>query len=296
MGLDITLLAVDWAHLRAIPADARTAWLEDAAWPDDQWPPHEEYQSGWTWPEGPGEQHWARYAFTMSSYKPHFWAGRRWDDVRDAAHPELRVALDTYLLALVWDGPDGNVRHDGPVFPGDPWDPEPLAVCPPADLPAVAEAWERARTAARHVARAVRGARRGSSWLDQGLRPVRRVRPGVERACRGGRRSRLGPDRAALTAASGGGRPWGHPAARPRSTVDENARPSLRGVVTVHASWPEGPCPRSPRSGPADVPASQGVGEASVSTPLSTPRATIPFHCPNSLLLSISHHGHRTDT
>ncbi|PVC80232.1 hypothetical protein [Streptomyces sp. CS131] len=144
MGLDITLLAVDWAHLRAIPADARTAWLEDAAWPDDQWPPHEEYQSGWTWPEGPGEQHWARYAFTMSSYKPHFWAGRRWDDVRDAAHPELRVALDTYLLALVWAGPDGDVRHDGPVFPGDPWDPEPLAVCRPADLPAVAEAWERA--------------------------------------------------------------------------------------------------------------------------------------------------------
>ncbi|MFB8381167.1 DUF4331 family protein [Streptomyces rubiginosohelvolus] len=83
--------------------------------------------------------------------------------------------------------------------------------------------------------------------LDQGLRPVRRVRPGVERACRGGRPSRLGPDRAALTAASGGGRPCGRPAARPHSTFDENAQPSLRGVVTERRSGRHGQPVAQPR-------------------------------------------------
>ncbi|MFI9203076.1 hypothetical protein [Streptomyces sp. NPDC053048] len=35
MGLDITALIVDWAHLESIPADAREDVLTDAAYPDD---------------------------------------------------------------------------------------------------------------------------------------------------------------------------------------------------------------------------------------------------------------------
>lgn len=36
---------------------------------------------GWSWPEAHGSPWYARYEFrnTLTSYKPHFWAGERWD-------------------------------------------------------------------------------------------------------------------------------------------------------------------------------------------------------------------------
>ncbi|WP_316754631.1 hypothetical protein [Streptomyces herbicida] len=66
----------------------------------------------------------ARYEFhsTTGSYKPHFWAGESWDDVREFAGPVLRRTLDAFLGHLVWDG--GGVDEvvvvpDSGPFPGD---------------------------------------------------------------------------------------------------------------------------------------------------------------------------------
>ncbi|MFJ9645246.1 hypothetical protein [Streptomyces sp. NPDC101206] len=63
-----------------------------------------------------------RYEFagTLGSYKPHFWAAQAWEDVRAAADPALRSALDTFLSALIWPGtdPDTDAEHVDPgLFP-----------------------------------------------------------------------------------------------------------------------------------------------------------------------------------
>ncbi|MEU6001121.1 hypothetical protein ABZ837_25235 [Streptomyces sp. NPDC047197] len=41
---------------------------------------------------------------TLGSYKPHFWAGERWEHVRDFAGSGLRTALDRFADALFWEG------------------------------------------------------------------------------------------------------------------------------------------------------------------------------------------------
>ncbi|MFI0780781.1 hypothetical protein [Streptomyces sp. NPDC021212] len=78
--------------------------------------------AGWVWPAEPGRSWLGRYEFggTLGSYKPHFRAAHAWDHVRGAAERELRVALDGFLSALIWWGPevDTDAEHvDADLFP-----------------------------------------------------------------------------------------------------------------------------------------------------------------------------------
>lgn len=52
----------------------------------------------------PGNAWYGRYAFrnTLGSYKPHIWAGHRWDHMRDFVEPKLRDSLDRFSDALFW--------------------------------------------------------------------------------------------------------------------------------------------------------------------------------------------------
>ncbi|WP_208636957.1 hypothetical protein [Streptomyces swartbergensis] len=88
MGLDITVLAVDW----------------DA-----------ESERGWVWPAASGVPWWVRYEFhgTIGSFKPHFWAGQAWEDVREHAGPEQRAHLDAFLQGLFWDAGTGTEDDTG---------------------------------------------------------------------------------------------------------------------------------------------------------------------------------------
>ncbi|MFE4251400.1 hypothetical protein ACFRU3_18235 [Streptomyces sp. NPDC056910] len=155
MGLDITVLVVDWDHLGRTPAAERLGMLEDAAYPDDDCDDgvggaDAGVEHGWVRrPETP----WcALYEFfrTLGSFKPHFWAGQAWEDVRDFAEPDLRAALDVFLAGLFWQGLDDadtdTSAEDEPVvglFPAerDPWHPRLLVVRTPEQVPDLARAW-----------------------------------------------------------------------------------------------------------------------------------------------------------
>ncbi|WP_328347346.1 hypothetical protein [Streptomyces violaceus] len=50
MGLDLTVLAVDWERLERTPFEERYALLEDAAMPEDELDRYAEPQRGWVWP------------------------------------------------------------------------------------------------------------------------------------------------------------------------------------------------------------------------------------------------------
>ncbi|WP_199546824.1 hypothetical protein [Streptomyces sp. N35] len=103
MGVCMEVLIVDWTHLRSVPAGQRDRMVEEAAFgPDgayDYDPPE-----GWTWPDPDEARWWARYEFvaTMTSYKAHFWAGERWEELRPFVDPPLRAALDQFGAPLFW--------------------------------------------------------------------------------------------------------------------------------------------------------------------------------------------------
>jgi hypothetical protein len=143
MGLDITVLMVDWKRLGECPIGERIELLWDAAFPGDieEYP---EVEKGWVWPSGTGEPWFAMYEFphTLGSYKPHHWAGSAWDDVRDFAEPPLRAALDVFVTGLLWDG---SYVDDG-MFPspGDRWRPHLLVCRPPETVPPLLESWSQA--------------------------------------------------------------------------------------------------------------------------------------------------------
>ncbi|WJY43279.1 hypothetical protein QT196_39155 (plasmid) [Streptomyces sp. P9-2B-2] len=67
---------------------------------------------------GPDGAFFAVYEFlrTCGSFKPHFWAGERWEPLRDHADPMVRTGLDTLLLGLIWNGSDGEAEHTDPGF------------------------------------------------------------------------------------------------------------------------------------------------------------------------------------
>lgn len=139
MGLDITVLAVDWQRLEATPRDERLGLLEDAALPEDELDRDAEPRKGWVFPASSNVPWCGRYEFhsTPGSYKPHFWAGQAWEDVRDFADPVLREHLNGFLGPLLWD------EDDTGLFPADPdpWRPELLLVCPPPTVSALAVHW-----------------------------------------------------------------------------------------------------------------------------------------------------------
>lgn len=145
MGLDITVLGLDWAELERVPPSERDALLYEAAAPDDD-PPHPEPEVGWMMPASPRVPWSGRYEFagTLGSYKPHFWAAHGWDTVRAYADPALRAPLDGFLGGLIWWGEEED-EDEGPdpgVFPSDvtPWRPNGLVVPPPA-VPGLIARW-----------------------------------------------------------------------------------------------------------------------------------------------------------
>ncbi|MFH8798430.1 hypothetical protein ACH4F6_02340 [Streptomyces sp. NPDC017936] len=144
MGLDITVLGLDWAELERTPAAERQDLLYEAACPEDA-DPYAEPGTGWVLPASPKVPWSGRYAFhsTTGSYKPHFWAAEGWDTAREFAEPALRESLDGFLLHLLGEGSD---PPEAGLFPSDatPWTPNLLLACPPSLVPGVAAHWARA--------------------------------------------------------------------------------------------------------------------------------------------------------
>ncbi|WP_055495226.1 hypothetical protein [Streptomyces sp. TP-A0356] len=124
MGLDITVLIADWSWLEKAPSRERLEQLRDA-WYDDEtglWDGDAPMVAGdWVWPRGPNGAYFGVYEFrrTCGSFKAHFWAGERWEAFRDHVDPLLRAELDTLLMGLIWNGPDGEAEHTDPGFFSD---------------------------------------------------------------------------------------------------------------------------------------------------------------------------------
>jgi hypothetical protein len=148
MGLDITVLVADRSWLARVPARGRIARLRDA-WYDDGtglWDPEAPVDGkGWVRPGGPDGARFAVYEFahTLGSFKAHFWAGERWEHVRDHVDPLLRDAVDEVLGGLVRDGPDGEARHTDTAFFGPDARGVLLALAPEG-VRRLAAAWGRA--------------------------------------------------------------------------------------------------------------------------------------------------------
>lgn len=152
MGLDINVLIADWSWLGEVPPGERVSRLRHAWYADETglWD-HDApaIEGGWVWPQGPHSTSFAGYEFrgTLGSFKAHFWAGERWESVRDHADPSVRAGLDTLLLGLIWGGLDGEAEHIDPGFFCD--DPAVthgvLLARSPRSVRGLAEMWERVR-------------------------------------------------------------------------------------------------------------------------------------------------------
>ncbi|MGW5732973.1 MULTISPECIES: hypothetical protein [Streptomyces] len=152
MGVDISVLIADWSWLGEVSPEERLTRLRDAWYADETglWD-HDApvIEGGWCRPRGPRSASFAVYEFrgTLGSFKAHFWAGERWESVRDHADPLLRGELDALLLGLVWAGPDGGAEHVDPGFFCD--DPAltygVLLARSPDGVRDLAGAWERVR-------------------------------------------------------------------------------------------------------------------------------------------------------
>ncbi|MER5209715.1 hypothetical protein ABT063_03750 [Streptomyces sp. NPDC002838] len=151
MGLDITVLAVDWGQLGRTPAGEREELLWEAAYPGDDIDLDAEPEVGWVFPASPKVPWSGRYEFrdTLGLYKAHFWAADGWDTVREYAAPALRLPLDGFLRGLIWAGADPDdedALSEAGLFPSDsePWRPRLLLACPPPAVPGLAAHWARA--------------------------------------------------------------------------------------------------------------------------------------------------------
>ncbi|MFD5836345.1 hypothetical protein ACFWHV_22700 [Streptomyces collinus] len=145
MGVATEVLIVDWPRVEATAPAAREELLIDAAFGEVYGDDLSEH--GWSWPSQPGEDWYGRYAFrnSLGSYKPHFWAGHRWDHVRDYVEPTVREALDRFNDALFWHGLEGTtgVGSGLPELPC-PWAADLLLWCPPDHVPVIAGWWRQA--------------------------------------------------------------------------------------------------------------------------------------------------------
>ncbi|MGW2028543.1 hypothetical protein [Streptomyces decoyicus] len=148
MGMDITVLVVDWGHLMEVAPGDRLKVLQESAYEDDE---SDEVDAGWVWPAGPDRSWLGRYEFggTLGSYKPHFWAAQAWEDVRACAGTVLRTALDDFLSGLIWSGPeaDRDAEHvDAGVFSSEDglWRPGPLIARGPRTVACLNHCWQEA--------------------------------------------------------------------------------------------------------------------------------------------------------
>ncbi|MFE0136101.1 hypothetical protein ACFWY6_31715 [Streptomyces sp. NPDC059037] len=146
MGLCMELLIVDCAYIEATPAELRADLVETAAFgSDDARGP--DLPEGWSWPDAQNGPWYASYEFrnTLTSYKPHFWAGERWDKMREFVQPELRTALDEFSAPLFW-GEYNWEFADPPFTPAVPgrenhWCPETMRWLLPEDVKALHHFW-----------------------------------------------------------------------------------------------------------------------------------------------------------
>ncbi|MGA4995227.1 hypothetical protein [Nonomuraea bangladeshensis] len=149
MGLDITVLIVDWAHVKEAPPDQRLELLMGVACSADG-SDLEDPERGWMWPSVSAAPWFARYEFyrTLGSLKAHFWAGQAWEEIRGFADPDLRVSLDGFLSGLFWYGPDpanDAVHVHGDLFPADIDRSRGLSLAyPPEAVPALVKSWVKA--------------------------------------------------------------------------------------------------------------------------------------------------------
>lgn len=146
VGLCMELLIVDRAYISTVSAELRADLVQTAAFgSDDLW---EASQSeGWTWSDAENGSWYARYEFrnTLTSYKPHFWAGERWDKMRRFVRPGLRTALDEFSAPLFWGEHNWEVA-DPPFTPAVPgrenhWCPETMQWLLPEDVAALHHYW-----------------------------------------------------------------------------------------------------------------------------------------------------------
>ncbi|MFK0013305.1 hypothetical protein [Streptomyces sp. NPDC091027] len=152
MGVDITVLVVDWAHVTDLAAENRLRVVQESAYADDDPDGDGDVVDGWVWPAAGSGRDWlGRYEFpgTLGSYKPHFWAAQCWENVRGAAGDGLRPALDEFLEGLIWWGPrpDVDAEHVDPgVFPSleGLWRSGPLIVRGPATVERLRHRWHEA--------------------------------------------------------------------------------------------------------------------------------------------------------
>ncbi|MGW7080114.1 hypothetical protein [Streptomyces sp. NPDC054866] len=145
MGIGIEVLIVDWDRVEAAPASGRRELLDEAAFGDEG----DLDEEGWIWPAAADADWYGRYAFrrTLGSYKPHFWAGERWEHLRDFAEPDLRTALDRFASALFWEGLEymaGDAAAGSLPERDSPWDVPLLMWRPPQDIAAIRSFWEQA--------------------------------------------------------------------------------------------------------------------------------------------------------
>lgn len=150
MGLCMELLIVDCAFIEAAPPELRGDLVQTAAFgnDDDVW--EADQPEGWTWPDAENGPWYARYEFrnTLTSYKPHFWAGERWDKMRPFVRPGLRTAFDEFSAPLFWG--EYNWEFADPPFtptiPGreNSWCPETMLWLLPEDVTTLHHFWTRA--------------------------------------------------------------------------------------------------------------------------------------------------------
>ncbi|MFI1074873.1 hypothetical protein [Streptomyces puniciscabiei] len=147
MGVSIEVLIVDWPRVEAAPPGDREDLLTDAAfgeaYSDDL------FEHGWSWSTQPDEDWFGRYAFrnTHGSYKPHVWAGFRWEYMREFVEPKVREVLDRFIDTLFWHGlEDATGASSGLPDRPCPWDADLSLWCPPDQVPLLAGWWRQAQT------------------------------------------------------------------------------------------------------------------------------------------------------
>lgn len=121
MGLDVNVLIADWSWLGEAPPRARLSRLRDAWYADETGLRDRDapaVEGDWQWPRAPRSASFALYEFrgALGPFKAHFWAGERWESVRDQVAPETRTGLDALLLGLIRRGPNGEAEHVDPGF------------------------------------------------------------------------------------------------------------------------------------------------------------------------------------
>ncbi|MGA5763445.1 hypothetical protein [Nonomuraea bangladeshensis] len=173
MGLDITVLIVDWAHVKEAPPDQRLELLMGVACSADG-SDLEDPERGWMWPSVSAAPWFARYEFyrTLGSLKAHFWAGQAWEEIRGFADPDLRVSLDGFLSGLFWYGPDpanDAVHVHGDLFPADIERSRGLSLAyPPEAVPALVKSWVKAEPRLEELREpfAAHAARPPGHWIE----------------------------------------------------------------------------------------------------------------------------------